>query len=202
MTVVAAFTFAVPAQAQFQMGVKAGLNVDKVDLKNVDENINENNRTGFFVGITADFKVPIIGIGADISLLYDNKVVGVTKESEDANKTLHYLDIPINIKYTFGFSSLLSLYAATGPQFSFNVGDRSWSPSVLANYTKDWELRKSEFSWNVGAGITVKSHVRIGYNYNMAIGKTADVTITNLAGDVVKGKLKNNTHQIFLAYMF
>lgn len=199
IAVVAAFVIAVPAQAQTQFGVKAGLNVNKVSLNNVGSNFAGENRTGFFAGITADFNLPIVGFGADVSVVYDNKVAGTSVGGKEVNKTLHYIDIPVNVKYSLGFSTLASVYVATGPQFAFNVGDRSWA---LSDINSDWELKKSEFSWNVGAGITVRSHVRIGYNYNIAVGKTADLKVTALGQDLVKGKLKNNTHQISLTYLF
>ena len=199
IAVVAAFVLAVPAQAQVQFGIKAGLNVNKVSLTNLDENFDGENRTGFFAGVTADITLPIVGLGADISLLYDNKVAGTSVNDKEVNKTLQYIDVPINIKYTLGFSSLASVYLATGPQFAFNIGDRSWA---LSDLNKDWELKKSEFSWNVGAGVTVRSHIRIGYNYNIAIGKTAEFKVEALGKDLVKGKLKNNTHQISLTYLF
>ena len=203
--VVAAFVAALPAQAQVKFGVKAGLNVNSVSLKgNLADNLDSNNRTGFFAGLTADVTIPLAGLGADISLLYDNKVVGAsavdpaTGDIYESNKTLHYITLPINAKYTIGLSSIASVYLATGPQFSWNVGDKNWK----ADLGNDWELNKSEFSWNVGAGATVFSHVRVGYNYNIGIGNTAEASILNTAGQAVKGKLKNNTHQISLTYFF
>ena len=197
--IVAALAFAMPSQAQIRFGVKAGLNVDNVSLKHVKSNFDSKNRTGFFAGVTADVTIPLAGLGADASLLYDNKVIGITDGTNEANKTLHYVTLPINAKYTIGLSSLASIYLATGPQFSWNVGDRKWKP---AGITDGWELKSSEFSWNVGCGVTALSHVRVGYNYNIGIGKTAEFDAATTALNGVKGKLKNNTHQISLTYLF
>lgn len=192
---VAALTFALPSQAQVKLGVKAGLNVSNMNFKNVQENIKADNRTGFFAGLTADFTIPLLGLGADASLLYDNKVVGV----DDGHKTLHYIDLPLNVKYTLGFSSLVSVYAATGPQFSWNVGDRHWGITQIG---QNWELNKSEFSWNAGFGATVLKHVRVGYNYNIALGSTAKAEPLKIGLQAATGKLKNNTHQISVSYLF
>ena len=198
---VAALCFALPSQAQVKFGVKAGLNVDNVNLKNAQANISAKNRTGFFAGVTADVTVPLAGLGADIALLYDNKVIGIKDNNtgDEANKTLHYIDMPINAKYTVGLSSLASVYVATGPQFSWNIGDRHWTPQYI---TQDWEIKKSEFSWNIGCGVTALSHLRVGYNYNIAIGKTAEFDLLAVGVAGAKGKLKNNTHQISLTYLF
>lgn len=195
--IVAALAFAVPSQAQIKFGVKAGLNVSSVDFKNVGKTLDGKNHTGFFAGATADVTIPLAGLGADISLLYDNRVMSAGSEDGTSNKTLHYVSLPINAKYTFGFSSLASVYVATGPQFSWNVGDKHWGDP-----TTGWELKKSEFSWNIGAGVTALSHVRVGYNYNIGLGNTAETTVWKTAEKAVKGKLKNNTHQVSLTYFF
>ena len=118
---------------------------------------------------------------------------------EKTHKTYHYLSLPINVKYTVGLSSIASVYLATGPQFAWNIGDRHWT---FEDADEGWELKSSQFSWNVGCGATVLSHVRVGYNYNIALGNTADMTILDTAGNAVKGKLKNNSHQISLTYLF
>lgn len=191
--IVAAFAFALPSQAQVKFGVKAGLNVNNVSLKNVSDNIDEKNRNGFFAGLTADVTIPLVGLGADVSLLYDNRCVGI----DESNKTLHYISLPINAKYTVGFSSLASVYVATGPQFSWNVGDRHWKEW---GETDGWALKKSLFSWNVGAGVTVLKHFRVGYNYNIGLGNTG-IKVTEIANKAAKGKLKNNVHQISLTYL-
>ena len=196
---VAALAFALPSQAQVKFGVKAGLNVDNINLKDSYGSLKAKNRTGFFAGVTADVTIPLAGLGADIAVLYDNKVVGISDGVNEANKTLHYIDMPINAKYTVGLSSLASVYVATGPQFSWNIGDRHWTPQYI---TQDWEIKKSEFSWNIGCGVTALSHLRVGYNYNIAIGKTAEFDLLAVGVAGAKGKLKNNTHQISLTYLF
>jgi hypothetical protein len=197
---VAALCFALPSQAQVKFGVKAGLNVDNINLKDSYGSLKAKNRTGFFAGVTADVTIPLAGLGADIAVLYDNKVIGIEDGmGNEANKTLHYIDMPINAKYTVGLSSLASVYVATGPQFSWNIGDRHWTPQYI---TQDWEIKKSEFSWNIGCGVTALSHLRVGYNYNIAIGKTAEFDLLAVGVAGAKGKLKNNTHQISLTYLF
>lgn len=188
----AAFMFAVPAQAQLKFGVKAGLNVSKASI---DKGVfSSDNRTGFFVGPMAEFTLPIIGLGVDAALLYDNKSVKVGAEGESASSTLHYIDIPINVKYTIGLGSLASVYGATGPQFSYNIGGKSILDGSYA-------LNDSDFSWNIGAGVKLLGHLQVGYNYNIALGKTAEVKDAN-AIDFVGKSFKNNTHQISVAYMF
>lgn len=182
-------TTAAHAQLPVKFGLKGGLNITKVKF---DKDIAKaDNRTGFFIGPMAEFTIPIVGIGADIAVLYDQKKIEVDNEKE----TLKYIDIPINLKYTLGLGSMAGIYFATGPQFSFNVGD----DKILKADT--YKMKSSTFSWNVGAGVKLINHIQVGYNYNIGIGKTAEL---NGAGDYLKGagKMKNNSHQISVAYLF
>ncbi len=203
-----AFVMTLPAQAKFGFGVKAGLNVSKVKF---DKSLVESdNRAGFFIGPTAELTIPLLGLGVDASLLYNNRsikavmpIYGTENETpvefESDTEHLHYLDIPINLKYTLGLGSMAAVYAATGPQFSFNVGDGKL-------FKNSYKLNKSDFSWNVGAGVKLFKHLQVGYNYNIAIGKTAELKDDGVAGtvwNVIGGKdFKTNTHQISIAYMF
>ncbi|MCD8236401.1 MAG: porin family protein [Prevotellaceae bacterium] len=191
MVAVAMFV-ATPANAQFKFGLKAGLNVSKVSFdKDVAKNAIDS-RTGFFVGPMAEFTVPIIGLGADVAVLYDNKGV----EVDDVSETLQYIDIPINVKYSIGLGSIAGVYVATGPQFSYNIGGKQ----IFEN---EYSLKSSEFSWNVGAGVKLLGHLQVGYNYNIAIGKTGEVdNVVNAANELIKNDVKNNTHQISVAYLF
>jgi hypothetical protein len=142
--------------------------------------LDSDNRTGFFVGPMAEFTLPVIGLGVDAALLYDNKSVKVDSES----KSLHYIDIPINVKYTIGLGSLASVYGATGPQFSYNIGNKKWNGV---------DLDDSDFSWNIGAGVKLLGHLQVGYNYNIALGNTAEFKETDAMGKIDKiKKLHNN----------
>lgn len=184
-----------PANAQLQWGVKAGLNVSKASLD--WSTVSADNQTGFFVGPMVEFSVPLIGVGVDAALLYNNKGMKLKEaiSGQSFSQTLQYIDIPINLKYTYGLGSLAGVFVTTGPQFSFNIGSKKLN---FADYT----LKSSEFSWNVGLGAKLLGHLQVAYNYNIAIGKTAELEWTTVGGDIIKKKLKNNTHQISVAYMF
>lgn len=187
--------FAVPASAQFSYGLKAGLNVSKASLD--WSTVSSDNQTGFFVGPMVEFTVPLVGVGVDAALLYNNKGMKLkdVTSGDSFSQTLQYIDIPINLKYTYGLGSIAGVFVTTGPQFSFNISSKKLK---IADYT----LKSSEFSWNVGLGAKLLGHLQVAYNYNIAIGKTSEFEYYDTAMNLVKGKLKNNTHQISLAYMF
>lgn len=188
LMVIACLALAIPAQAQIKFGVKAGLNVSKLS-----ENIvSKDNRAGFFVGPTAEFTLPLLGLGIDGSVLYNQ--FGV--DSEEGTSTKKSIEIPINLRWTVGFSSLVGAYVAVGPQFGFNIGDR-WFNSI----NNVCEFKKNTTSFNVGAGLKLLGHLQVGANYNFALkdnGKIHDGDIEDLATI----GFKQNTWQVSVAYLF
>ena len=194
---VAAWLWAVPANAQFNWGLEAGVNMSKVSVKGDGGLFDSSNRTGWFVGPKAQVIMPVIGLGLDGAILYSQKYMMLEAEGESSpNKSMPYLEIPINIRYNYGFSSLVGIYVATGPQYDWYLGSR--------NLTFDGEsfgkLERSTFSWNVGVGVNLLSHLQVGVTYNIAMGETGEI---EGVGDALKKcDLKNNTWQVRLAYLF
>ena len=187
LMVIACLALAIPAQAQIKFGVKAGLNVSKLHLSK--ETLSSDNRAGFFVGPTAEFTLPLLGLGIDCSVLYNQ--FGV--DSEEGTSTKKSIEIPINLRWTVGFSSLVGAYVAVGPQFGFNVGDR-WFDEVC-------EFKKNTTSFNVGAGLKLLGHLQVGANYNFALKDNGKIHSGDIE-DLTTIGFKQNTWQVSVAYLF
>ena len=193
------------AQAQVKFGLKGGLNVTNMSLNS--EVFDADNQTGFFIGPTVKFTLPIVGLGIDASALYDQRDAkvkveddGSSVESKIKNQSIN---IPINLRYGVGLGSTASLFLFAGPQFGFNVGDKNQS---LYKDVAQWRLKSSTFSVNVGLGAMLLSHLQISANYNIACGKTGETTMSDVAGETVQQMFKKrgraNAWQIGLAYYF
>ena len=105
IVLVAATYFAVPANAQLKFGIKGGLNITDMSLSN--DVFETSNRTGFFIGPTIKFTLPIIGLGIDASALYDQREGEVNVEADDNTLVSTRLkqksiNIPINLRYDIG----------------------------------------------------------------------------------------------------
>ena len=175
---------ALPAQAQFfQLGIKGGANVSKLSF-------NDEDRGGFFIGPMAEVTIPIIGIGVDAALLYNQK----GSKSDEYNMKQSGLDIPINLKYTFGLGSMLGIYVAAGPDFFFNFKDD----------THNVIKKKSTVGLNLGVGVKLIKHLQVGINYNIPMGESGEVNMDwDTVKDTWKGRnYKIKTWQMSLAYMF
>lgn len=193
------------AQAQVKFGLKGGLNVTNMSLNS--EVFDADNQTGFFIGPTVKFTLPIVGLGIDASALYDQRDAKVKVEGDGASVESKIknqsINIPINLRYGVGLGSTASLFLFAGPQFGFNVGDKNQS---LYKDVAQWRLKSSTFSVNVGLGAMLLSHLQISANYNIACGKTGETTVSDVAGETVQQMFKKrgraNAWQIGLAYYF
>lgn len=175
---------AMPAQAQLHFGVKGGLNLSKASLSDIPGNFKKDNFTGFFIGPMAEFNIPIVGLGVDASLLFAQRGVKVTGEGENITVKQNGVDIPVNLKYTFGLGSTAGIYLAAGPDFYFDFEKKSGI-----------DKKKAEVGINVGAGLKLLNHLQVGANYNIPLGDTADIEGT-------AGSYKTKTWQVSVAYIF
>ena len=192
LMVAVALMMAAPAQAQLiKFGVKGGVNLSKVSFSKSD--FGGDNRTGWFIGPMAEVTLPIVGIGVDVAALYSQTELSGELNNTDIN--LKTIEVPVNLKWSFGLGSTLGAYLAAGPQFGFNVGSKG---------NEFWDLKKSTTTFNVGAGLKLIKHLQIGINYNFTLGKFGEYDTGLLSSDSNNkiSEVKNNTWQVSLAYIF
>lgn len=184
---------AAPASAQFDFGFKAGVNMPEKP-----SNISEmtKSRTGWFVGPTAKFVIPIIGLGAEVNLLYSQN----SNEIEGTTVTRKSFELPVYLRYEFSLplvNQFLEPFLAVGPQWSWNVGGKTKSLGG-----SEYSFRDSNLSLNFGLGAIVLDHIQLHANYNLALGSTADYETWVYGGKNLISKSKTNTWQFSIAYIF
>lgn len=202
LALLAFMMMAMPANAQIKFGLKGGVNVTSMSFSN--EVFDASNRTGFFIGPTVKIQLPLVGLGIDASALYDQREAKIKVGEVETGSSVKQqaIAVPINLRYGWGLSSLANIFLFAGPQFSFNVGDKD----VELDGTKGtWNLKNSNFSVNVGAGVTILKHLQLSANYNIACGKTGDAAwdqVTEALSKEKKSRGRFNAWQIGLAYYF
>lgn len=187
--------------AQIKLGAKIGTNQNSA---HIDRTLfDSTNRSGFLFGPMVDLKIPFFGLGFDAALQYNYRKAQLDAIDESENKSgvssFHTIEIPFNLKWTLGNDHIASIYAATGPQFAWNIGGRSLE-NILDRH--QYKMRNAIYSWNLGAGCTFFSRVRLGYTYNIALGESVEILYIKDTGSLVHSKLKNNTHQFFFVVLF
>jgi hypothetical protein len=192
-------TMTVAAQAQVKFGVKGGLNLTNMKFDN--SVTNKSNQTGFFIGPTLNFTLPVVGLGIDASALYDQRSAKIDGSEEKLKQ--QSIQVPINLRYGFGLGNTASIYIFAGPQFGFNIGDKS--ANIIDN-ALEWRLKDSNLSANVGVGLMLLNHLQVSANYNIALGTTGESnvisTTASTVGNLVTGKTKANAWQLSVAYFF
>ena len=192
-------TMTVQAQG-IKFGVKGGLNITKMSISK--DVFDSKNKAGFFVGPTLKLSLPM-GFGADIAALYDERSADVELETSSTvlpgenqsptNETIKQksIQVPVNLRYNIGLSSVAGIYLAVGPQFGFPVADK-----VFKTDFGEYRLKDANLSVNFGAGVTLMGHLEVGFTYNLAAGKSGEFKNWD---DV---DTHNNAWQISAAYFF
>ena len=173
LMVAVALMMAAPAQAQLiKFGVKGGLNMTKLDA----EGLKSDNSTGFFIGPMAEITLPIVGLGVDGAVMFSQRGKDEFKQQG--------LEIPVNLKFSFGLGSMLGAYVAAGPDFFYNFKDLK---------VEGGEAKKAQVALNLGAGVKLLRKLQVGLNYQIPMGNSFEIENVDI---------KNKTWQASLAYMF
>lgn len=182
------------ASAQFRFGVVAGLNVGKLDLKNVNNMVDKSNQAGFTGGLMAEFTVPVIGVGGDISAMYVRRNSEFMMNNELEKNDRDYIEIPVNLKWKISLpvvGNIVKPYIATGPSFSFLTSKRAINDA--------YKNKSFDTSWNIGFGVQLINHIQIGARYGFGMTKALKaINVTDDAGI----KAKNDYWTITAAYLF
>lgn len=154
-------TYTWESNADWKWGFEGGVDISRFRAQ--DGFFSDSNRCGWFLGVKNKFNIPLPNLGLDASFLYNqNKMNYGTRES----KKLHQFVLPVNVRYNYKLGDKVVWYMASGPQWNWFLGNSSVAGGTL---------RHSYFDWNVGTGFDLFSHLQIGFNYNIALGKMGNV---------------------------
>lgn len=136
----------------FKFGISAGLG----DQAPIFEG-SLNDKAPVRAGATAEFILPIIGLGVEGSLLYENSPLMYANTSMFTDR-YSFLKIPVAVKWRIGIP-LVKVFLTLGPYYSM-----SWDKDLKNSVNED-SFSFFGLETSVGAEILNKIHVRIGYNY-------------------------------------
>lgn len=189
---VAIFASALPAEAQFKFGLKAGVAVNGIHFD--EDMFKSDNCAGFTGGAMIEFTVPVLGLGLDASVMYVRRNSEWLENNQITTDNRSYIDIPVNLKWKINIPLINAIarpYLTTGPSFSFLT-----SKKALEDAYKNSSF---DTAWNFGLGVELFKKVQVGANYGIGLTKAlkaVDVTGTG----AVEGRNKYWT--ITAAYLF
>lgn len=166
LTLICFVFVAVPTHAQLRFGIKAGANI--TDYK-FGSGLKSDNLSGFTGGVMGEFMVPVLGFGVDASLLYSRKGFSTDIPGEK-HQYLHYLDVPVNLKWKFGLPKIASIFILGGPSFNFLIGN-SLSDQIKK---KDFDL-----ALNIGLGIELLQKIQVAAQYGWGLTNAVKIDLIN-----------------------
>jgi hypothetical protein len=164
------------SQAQVSLGLKAGVNVSKLN----SDDVETSSITAFHGGAFALFKLTKIGIQPE--LLFSQQ--GTTIDDVNFGKgdlEASYLTIPV----------MLRIYLAGG--FSLNVGPQFGFLNSAEFKGNDADLKSSDITANVGVAWDAPFGLVLDARYNIGLSDVND-------SDVISGEIKSNCFQFSVGY--
>lgn len=190
-------------QSNRRWGITAGANLNEIHFKQSDL-LKTGRLMGATVGVTGELMIPGIGFGVDGSLLYTLKrgqlhmgehTVWSSQGLGDENCALHYIDVPINLKFKYhrlnGVENTIMPVVYVGPTFSFLAGHNTLGPDGGAlNYTKVSVLLRA------GVGCELFRKVQLNVGYCFSVGETLRTKLLD------ENSAKNRTWMASATYFF
>lgn len=179
----------------FRFGPKVGLTVNELHFNS--STFDGSNKTGWTTGVMTEFKVPVIGIGADLSMMYVRRNSDFMAKNSSSNNTSDnrdYIEIPLNLRYNLSLpviNNVIMPYIAAGPSVSFLTSRRSVE-NAFRNKSVDWAL-------NFGIGVQLVKHIDISARYGLGLTKAVKA-ISDYEDAGIQGK--NRYWTISVAYLF
>lgn len=163
------------AQAQFQLGIKGGLNF--ATISGATSGFDVKNNTGWHAGLMAEVKLPVIGVEGDV--LYSRKGFKVKEPNTGLSiaTNLTYIDIPIVAKFYIAKVFNLQL----GPQFSINTSAKALGVDISNT------IKSSDVSGVLGLGFEL-SKLSLSARYTLGFTDINDPSGTD--------SNKNNVFQL------
>ncbi len=179
-----------PGWSQVRFGVRGGLTLSEMRF---DRNIiDSDNRMGYCGGLLLDLNIPVVGVGAEVSVMYTHRNNRLTDQERVFKR--YYIDIPVYARYRLGLNKLDHIFAPiifTGPNFSILFNE---------NMPSNYKNSKTHLSWDVGAGMDLFRHFRLTATYGIGMSKAMKYIDIDYDGDQVTGKDRYWT--INAAYLF
>ena len=201
LLIVCCLAFTLGLNAQLRFGAKVGGTLSSLSQKtgNVTDN-NTKPRFGFLIGgmaeysFTEDFALQpellyLLG-GSKMSAREEVliPIVGSISADTESTTTLHYIQLPVNLKYKFGIEGL-KFYVTAGPYFSLIAGGNTSSTytynilGVAGTAGNEQDLfasdnqvlKRADVGLGVGFGIEIRK-IMLGAGYNFGLTNIAKST--------------------------
>lgn len=200
LTLVVAMLTAISSLAETRWGITAGLNYNTIHFKQTDL-FSSKAQLGADAGVTGVLQSPGGSFGIEASLLYSmrngtldmgEKKVWAAQGLGKETCMLHYIDIPINLKYRFnrlnGFENTITPFIFAGPVVTFLAGHNKMADQL--KYVKV----STNLQFGIGGELFNKVEIKAGYRFGLGEALRTRLLDENTA--------KNRTFFLTATYFF
>jgi len=185
------------SSAQFDYGVKAGLNYNSLDDLNIrggfpgiNEDIKSKGELGFHAGIFAQFNFTKIYVKGELlyvqnSSSYDNTLVPSSKFK------LSTLELPVLV----GFKVVGPLKLYIGPSLVYNI-DSNFSDVFDLDFEKDLSI-----AFNIGSTVTINK-IEIDLRYSSGLSENAASYLDAIPADGLGYSINTRPSQFLLSVAY
>lgn len=196
-------------------GIKAGLNLSNMVQKDDDDTYSDDFKMlpGFHVGVVADipfsdmfsFEPGLLLSTKGFKYEESEEYMGETMEAK-MKMSLFYLDIPLNLKASFG-SDDTKFYGTFGPYLGMGLSGKYKSEITFMGETEEededvkWgtdeeedDMKRFDFGIAFGAGVQFGA-ITAGAGYQLGLANVSPYTENG-------STIKNNVISVSVGYMF
>ncbi len=178
--------------SQMTLGVKGGLNLSNMLMKDDDETTSDDYKMTPGIHLGATVAIPLVKdmLYLEPGLFFNMRGFRIKEESDGASVkghlNLYYLDVPVNVMAIFG-SDKFKFYGALGPYVGIGLSGKTKVTSEFegeeetTKETMKWgsgdddDLKRLDFGASIGAGVII-SGIQIGLSYDLGLANISPYT--------------------------
>lgn len=150
---------------------------------------NYDDMPGFYFGINYDVAFSTLGgLSFEPGAYFQHYGKEMKLKGEDKSYQLNYLNIPLNLKYTFDVNDVIKVGVYSGPRFNIGFVGNGFSKSRLA-------IKNLDAQWGFGGAITFSKAIRLRLGYDFGLHKL-------LKGKMDEMKVRRNGLNIGVEFLF
>jgi hypothetical protein len=184
------------ADAPITFGIRGGLNLAYMKVKEGHVSNTGDTRTSFNAGVSVD--IPLLqSIYLQSGLYYTSKGTKYKDDDWKETSSANYLEIPVLASYRYDFGDAAQLQFNVGPYFAYGIGGKYKEEEGDEEYSSDFfdeDTKKFDMGLQVGGGVTISKHYYIGAAFEWGF--------TNLWKDADDESLKTRNFMINIGYTF
>ncbi len=185
------------SSAQFDFGVKAGLNYNSLDDLNIrggfpsfNEDIKSIGELGFHAGIFAQFKFTKLYVKGELLYVQNNSSYDNTLAPSSKLK-LSTLELPVLL----GFKVVGPLKLYIGPSLVYNI-DSDFSDVFDLDFERDLSI-----AFNIGSTVTINK-IDIDLRYSNGLSKNAASYLDAFEADGLGYSINTRPSQFLLSFSY